>query len=181
MGRNKNLSYSPMSKTFHWLVAIMVIPMLSVSFFLGSFPEQHRALAFTIHKSFGMTVLFLMLFRFIWIHISGKPPLPAALPVWQRFMSRFVQYGLYLLLISMALSGWIMSAAANRPPSYFGLFTLHFPGIEPDKALAKLMNQTHKTLVWVVIAFVVLHVAAALKHHFIDRDDVLKRMLPAGE
>ncbi|QBR84068.1 cytochrome b [Legionella israelensis] len=180
MSKNKNLTYSPMSKLFHWLIAFIVIMMLSFSFFLDSVPEKYRSFAFMIHKSFGITVLFLMLFRFVWVHISGKPPLPDNIPDWQRFMSRFVQYSLYLLLILMPLSGWIMSVAANKPPSYFGLFILPFPGIGSDKALAKWMNQTHEILAWVIITFVALHVIAALKHHFIDKNNVLRRMLPGN-
>lgn len=176
---NKVVAYSAGSKFFHWLIAVIVILMLSGSFFLGDLPKEYQGSAFMIHKSFGLTVLFLMLIRIVWILRHGKPPLPLSVPRWQRFISRVVQYGLYLFILLMALCGWIMSVAAERTPSYFGLFHLPLP-IQPDKALAKWMDQSHKTLAWVLIILVLMHLAGALKHHFIDKDNVLKRMLPGG-
>ena len=172
-------AYSGGSKVFHWLIAFIVISMLSGSFFLDDLPKQYQSNAFMIHKSLGLTVLFLMIARFLWIQLYGKPALPTTVPRWQKIVSRIVQYSLYLFLITMAMCGWIMSVAAERVPSYFGLFSLTLP-IEPNKALAKLMDQSHKTIAWVLIILITLHVAGAIKHHFIDKDNVLKRMLPGG-
>ena len=171
--------YSAGSKVFHWLIAFIVILMLSVSFFLDDLPKQYQANAFMIHKSMGLTVLFLMIVRFFWIQLHGKPSLPTTVSRWQKIVSRLVQYSLYLSLITMAMCGWIMSVAAERVPSYFGLFRLTLP-IKPNKALAQLMDQSHKTIAWVLIILISLHVAGAIKHHFIDKDNVLKRMLPGG-
>ncbi|MCC5792529.1 MAG: cytochrome b [Legionellaceae bacterium] len=171
-------SYSSGSKWLHWLIAAIVLPMLIFTFFFDALPERFFGTAITLHKSFGMLVLFLMLWRIVWITRTGKPPLPATVPIWQRIASRLVQHGLYVLVIAMPLVGWIMSTAANKSPVIFGLFTLPLPGITPDKALAKNMFQTHQILAWVIIFFLILHIAGALKHHFIDKDNVLKRMLP---
>ncbi len=173
--------YSPVAKLLHWFVAVVVIIMLSVTFFFDELSNHNRSTAFMLHKSFGLTVLVLMIVRFIWIHITGKPKLPDSIPGWQKFMSRFVQYSLYLLLIAMPITGWVLSVAANKAPVYFGMFQVPLPGIEPNKALAGLMSETHQILAWVIIAFVSLHVAAALKHHFIDKDNVLERMLPGKQ
>lgn len=175
--RVKMESYSSGAKFFHWIIALIVITMLSVSFFLDDVPEQYEALAYMLHKSFGLTILFLMIIRFIWLQFQGKPPLPETVPHWEKVLARVVQYSLYIFLITMALCGWIMSVAAERIPSYFGLFNASLP-IEPNKALAKLMNQSHKTIAWILIALVALHIIGAIKHHFIDKDNVLKRMLP---
>ena len=172
-------TYSTGSKIFHWLIAFIVIMMLSGSFFLDDVPNQYQSLAYMIHKSCGLTVLFLMIARYLWLLHSGKPSLPVNTPGWQKILSRMVQYGFYLFLITMACCGWIMSVAEGRIPSYFGLINLPLP-IEPNKALAKLMEQSHKTIAWVLIALLVLHVAGAIKHHFINKDNVLKRMLPNG-
>jgi cytochrome b561 len=171
--------YSTGSKFFHWFIAIIVITMLSGSFFLDDLPEQYQSFAYMMHKSFGLTVLFLMVFRLFWIHRSGKPPLPATVPIWQKILSRIVQYSLYVFLLSMALSGWIMSVAGGNVPSYFGLFNAPLP-INSDQALSKLMEQSHKIIAWVLIVLIVLHIAGAIKHHFINKDNVLRRMLPGG-
>ncbi len=176
---NKNIvtHYSSGSKLFHWVIAFIVITMLSVSFFLESVPEQYQSLAYAIHKSLGLTVLFLTVLRFFLIMYRGKPVLPPTVSMWDKVVSRIVQYSFYLFLIVMPICGWIMSVAANRVPVYLGLIPMPLP-IEANKALAKLMNQAHETIAWVLIVLVVLHVAGALKHHFIDKDNVLKRMLP---
>lgn len=171
-------TYSPMLKTLHWLVAIIVIVMLSATFFFDDLPKALRPMAFMFHKSFGLTVLALMLWRIILIHVKGRPGLPSHMKPWEKFLAHFVQYSLYLLLIIMPLTGWIMSVAADRVPVYFGLFEVPFPGIGPDKPLAKFMNETHEILAWVIIALLVLHIVGALKHHYFDKDDVMKRMLP---
>ena len=81
----------------------------------------------------------------------------------------------------MPLSGWIMSVAADKIPRYFGLFSVPFPGIAPNKSLADTMSESHEIIAWIIIGFIVLHVAGALKHHFIDKDHVLKSMLPGKD
>lgn len=172
------VNYSSGSKLIHWFVALIVICMLAGSFFLDDLPEQYQSSAYMLHKSFGLTVLFLMIIRLFWIAYSGKPALPASVPVWQKFLSRLVQYSLYFFVILMPISGWIMSVAANRIPSYFTLFSVPFPGIGPNEELADFMVQVHNTIAWIIIVLLVLHVAGAFKHHFIDKDEVLRRMLP---
>lgn len=179
MRKNRVVStYSSGSKFFHWLIAVIVISMLSGSFFLNDLPEQYQSIAYLYHKSFGLTVLFLMCARFLWIQYTGKPNLPRTVKQWEKILSRLVQYSFYILLICMPLSGWVLSVAENRVPSYFGLFQMPLP-IAANKALSKLMDQSHKTIAWILIALLVLHIAGALKHHFFDKDDVLKKMLRA--
>lgn len=169
--------YSEGSKLLHWLIAFIVILMLSVSFFLSSVPQAYKPTAYMIHKSFGLTVLALMVCRVIWMVYRGRPPLPPTVPVWQVMLARSVQYGLYLVLFAMPLTGLIMSVAANKAPVYFGLFTVTLP-IGPDKILAKYMNESHTVIAWIIIALIALHLAGNIKHYFIDKDRVLQRMLP---
>ena len=175
--KTKPVRYSSGSKFFHWTVATIVILMLSVSFFLEDLPERYEGLGYMLHKSFGLTVLGLMIVRLIWLQYSGKPALPATVPRWQRFVARTVQYGLYLLLFAMPLSGWVMSVAANRVPTFFALFPLPLP-IAPNKYLAEVAEEIHTTIVWILIALIVLHIAGALKHYFMDKDKVVQRMWP---
>lgn len=172
------MQYSSLSKAFHWVIAFVVIMMLIVGFFLDDIPEQFKGTAYMIHKSTGITLFFLMIIRFIWIHSSGKPPLPKSMNHWEQILSRLVQYGFYLLLIIMPLSGWIMSVAADRVPTYFGMFKAPLPWIKSNKSLSEFMADSHEIIAWIIIAFITLHILGALKHHFIDKDNVLIRMLP---
>lgn len=171
-------TYSPSSKFFHWLIAIIVIPLLAFSFFLEDLPKSVFPFAINMHKSFGVLILCLMLVRWLIIVKNGKPALPDTIALWQKVLSRVVQYGLYLSLIAMPLVGWIMSTAANRPVNFFYLFKVSLPGVPVDKALAKNMFTVHQWIALVIVGLLVLHIAGALKHHFIDKDIVLKRMLP---
>lgn len=173
--------YSKGSKFFHWLIALLIIAMLGYSFFLGDTPEQWKSLAYMLHKSIGLSILVLMILRLGWLFYSGKPTLPLTVPAWQRYLAHAVQYGLYFFVIVMALCGWIMSVAANRIPSFFGLFNVSLPGVGPDKQLSSLMFNTHQLIAWILIALIALHGAGALKHYFINKDNVLRRMLPWGK
>lgn len=168
--------YSALSKGLHWLIALMVILMLSVSFFLDDVPSQYTSLAYTLHKSLGLSVLGLMLIRIVCIIYYGRPSLPKSVPGWIQWLSRFVQYSFYVLLLVMPLSGWIMSMAGNRIPSYFGLFPLPLPGISPNPWLENWMDQSHKVIAWILIALICLHIAGAIKHYFIDKDGVVNKM-----
>ncbi len=170
--------YSSVSKFLHWLIAAIVILMLSLSFFLGDVPEKYSDTAYMLHKSLGFSILVLMIFRILWIFHAGKPPLPTAVPFWEKLLSRFVQYSLYILLILMPLSGWIMSTASKYTFYFFKLFPLQLPFVTRNKQLEDLMLQVHNTLAWIIIGLLVLHIVGALKHHFIDKDDVLRSMLP---
>lgn len=174
-------AYSSGSKFFHWFIAVIVILMLSGSYFLDDVPEQFKSIAFMYHKSFGLTVLAFMIFRVLWIIHTGKPALPSTVPAWQRGGAHVVQYSLYLLLFLMPLAGWAMSVAADRIPVFFGLFPIPMPFITPDKALAGFMKECHNTMAWMIIVLLILHIAGAMKHHFIDKDIVLRRMLPWGK
>lgn len=171
-------AYSSGSKFFHWTIAIIVISMLSVSFFLEDLPEQYIATAFMVHKSFGLTVLGLMLLRLLWIIHTGKPALPPNIPTWQRHLARLVQTSLYLFLFLMPLSGWMLTTAKNRIPVYFGMFSLPMPGVPVSESLGELMEQCHGVIAWILIGLIMLHVAGAFKHHVINKDDVLRSMLP---
>ena len=169
--------YTKTSKTIHWLTAIIVLSMLTFSFFLSDLPSSIKPNAYMLHKSFGLTVLGLMLLRIIWIISAGRPSLPSNMPNWERIFARAVQHSFYLFLILMPLSGWIMATASKRSPVFFGLITIPCPGISPNQDLAKLMNSSHKIIAWILITLAFFHICGALKHHFLDKDEVLKKML----
>ncbi|OGV43710.1 MAG: cytochrome B [Legionellales bacterium RIFCSPHIGHO2_12_FULL_42_9] len=172
----KTKVYSPGSKLFHWLIALIVLTMLSGSFFLNDLPLTIQATAIMFHKSFGLTVLLFMILRSFWIIYRGKPALPPTVARWERALSHAVQYSLYLLLFLMPICGWVMSVAADKTPSYFGLFKVPLPFIAHSKPLAQWMFAAHQTIAWIIITLLFLHISGALKHYFIDRDKVLQRM-----
>lgn len=168
--------YSKATKILHWFIAVVVLLMLT-SFFLGQVQEKYQSTAYLIHKSMGLTVLFLMLVRIAWIFYTGRPDLPRQTPRWERYLSRGVQYSFYVLLILMPLSGWIMSTASQHSPNYFGLIQLPFPGVPINKALAKWMAHWHERFAWTLLVLAILHIAGAIKHAICDKDDVLQKML----
>ena len=176
---NKDVSvYSQGFKYLHWLVAILVLCMLGFGFYLGDLPGSMKPTAYMLHKSIGLTLLALMLMRFVWLISSGRPALPESVPRWERFCAYAVQCSLYLFLLAMPLCGWLMATASNKIPVYFTWFRVPFPGILPDKTLAHWMSEAHYTIAFILLGLIVLHTAGALKHRFIDKDDVLNRMMP---
>lgn len=174
----KELKYSSMSMFLHWLIALLVLGMLSVGFFMGDVPDDFKPMVYMFHKSIGISVFFLMILRIVWILYAGKPELPDSTPVWELALARLVQYGFYLLLIVMPLTGWIMSTAAGRSPVFFGLFQLPFPWIGKDDYLVEFMGGWHETIAWILIVLIILHVLGALKHQLIDKNDIMKSMMP---
>lgn len=190
--------YSRVAIIIHWLIALLLAWNIWVGWWMTDNLENPSAAAsvfkaYQFHKSLGLTVLVLTLLRLIWRLTHRPPALPAHMPGWERLAARAGHAGLYLLMIALPLTGWLYVSAgwnADRgvpfpvPTIWFGFFEWpHIPGLQtlPDPArgsAAGAAMEAHELLVWIAIALVVLHVAAALKHHIIDRDDVLTRMLP---
>lgn len=177
MREKKVDSYSAGSKSLHWIVAVLVLMMLSFGFFLDDVPEQFQGTAYMMHKSIGLTIFFLMIVRLFWITYTGKPELPFSVPRWERVFSQFIQISLYVCLFAMPLAGWVMSVAKDRVPTFFGLFSMPLYGVPVNHDLAKWMEGAHEIIAYILITLISLHVAGALKHHFIDKDKIMRRML----
>lgn len=176
--KNTPVSYGVVTKTFHWVIALAIIMMLVIGFRMGGIENlADKIWVYGIHKSIGITILTLAVLRILWHIYSKKPPYVASLTPVERMAAHFLHFCLYAAMLAMPLSGWIMSSAAGRAVSFFGLFML--PDlVEKNEDLASLMRNVHFYLAWLLIAGIVVHFAAALKHHFITRDATLKRMLP---
>ncbi len=184
--KNSSTRYGAIGMTLHWVIVALVI----TQFVFASLAEAaeaekaaHPAAALVQfqwlarHKSVGVTIFALAVARLLWRAFSPPPALPAAMPRWQVVAAKLSHYGFYALLFAMPLSGLVMSAAANYPVSYFGWFTL--PNlVGPDEGLRGSMEELHHLLAFSLFVLASVHVAAALKHHFFDKDDVLRRMLP---
>jgi cytochrome b561 len=170
--------YSAGSKLLHWVIGLLILMMLSASFFLEDLKVDIKPFAIRLHMSFGITVLALMILRVYWLHRSGRPPLPKSVPLWEVIVARTIQYAMYALLIAMPIVGWIMSVLSNHTPSFFGLFYLHIPGLTPNSDLANQFFLAHQIIAYTLIGLITLHILGALKHAVVDKDKILQRMLP---
>jgi cytochrome b561 len=172
--KNTAQSYGSVAKFFHWLIFLMLFCMVIFGFLLEDVPKDWQPVAFNIHKLIGLTILTLMMLRLLWALANIKPMLPLDMPAWQRLAARTVHKLLYLVVIAMPIAGWVGSAAAGRSP-HLGTWILNLP-VPQDKALSKAALMLHGTLAYILIALVSAHVLAALYHHFIRKDNVLRRM-----
>lgn len=176
--RNTLQSYGIVTKTFHWVMAVLIIGLLSVGLIMAGMennPDKFKLIA--LHKEFGIVVLFLASLRLGWKILDVSPLLPANFDKFAKIGAKAAHFMLYALMFAMPVTGWLMSSAAGFPVSIFGLFVL--PDlITPDKIFGQDMRELHKILAWVLIGAIALHVLAALLHHFYYKDNILRRMLP---
>lgn len=182
MLKNSESGYGWVHRLFHWIMAILIVGMLCVGLFMADLnsdiPDERKLkiLLTGLHKATGMLVLSLVLLRLIWRWANTRPPLPDSVPNWQRIAARVSHVTLYLLMLAMPVTGYLMSSFAGRDVDVYGLFTI--PGMFERKiSIAKQFHEIHEVLASVLIALLVVHAAAAIKHHFYDKDRVLRRML----
>lgn len=173
---NTNAKWGSVAKFLHWLIFVLLLGMLTVGFCFGYVPKEWKGAVYNTHKVVGVVILFLMIFRLCWAIINPKPALPPLTPFWQKLAERVVHGMLYLLVIAMPLVGWIGSSSAQKYP-HIGDWKLALP-IEKNRDLITTMFDFHELIAYAIIAFASIHILAALYHHFIKRDDILKRMLP---
>lgn len=168
--------YSGLAVALHWLLALAIVIAFTVGWQMADAPPSPaRVRWITYHKWMGLTILMLSALRLLW-RLSHRPPsMPDSMPPWQHRLAHWVHRLLYALFFAIPVFGWAYSSALGFHVSYLGLIQL--PDLVPkDKALAKILLQVHSTLAWSLAALVGLHVAAALKHHFVDKDGLLLRM-----
>jgi len=175
--RNTTRSWGSLSKVFHWLIVLLIINQWWIAERAEELKGLAKLEALAWHKSFGMTVLMLAVLRLAWRLMNPTPELATETRPWERVLAKISHFLLYALIFAMPLTGWMMSSAKNYPVSWFKLF--QFPDlVAPAEQTFHQMNDLHHLLFSVLVGVALLHVAGALKHHFIDRNDVLKRMLP---
>lgn len=177
---NLSTRYGAVAQSFHWLIAALIVTQFVLANWAADLPiGAHKLGLLARHKSFGMTVLMLAVLRLLWRLTHRPPELPAGMSLWERRLARATHVAFYVLLFAMPLTGWLMSSAKNYSVSWFGLFT--WPNlIGKDETAFNVLRTTHHLLGGALLTLAVLHVLAALKHHFWNRDDVLRRMLPFG-
>lgn len=172
--------YDAVAKFLHWTVAALIVLQFVLAYMADDLPVGvHKLALLARHKSVGMTVLMLAIVRLGWRLAHAPPPLPTHMRPLEQRLARLGHAALYVLLFAMPLTGWLMSSAKNYSVSWFGLFT--WPNLVGKNERAfELLRDTHDTLSVALLVIASLHLIAALKHHFWDKDDVLARMLPFG-
>ena len=168
-------SYSGVAKAFHWAIVILVLLMLYGGFTSDDLPKADRLGFFQTHAGLGITVLILMLGRILWRRTHPAPALPEGMPRWQQIASVATHHGLYLLVLLQPIFGLMMATSSKFNLKAFGVLGLQ---VAPNETIHEIGETLHGVNAWVITALIALHVAAALYHHFILRDNVLKRMLP---
>lgn len=161
--------WDPVHRMLHWGMAGLLV----LQWIAGAFDDLFGGRGF--HLSLGITLFALLLFRLAWRLSHAAPPQPAGTPPWAHAAAAAVHWGWYVLLIALPVTGLIMRQAKGKIVSWFGLVDL--PSLfEVNKQLSKQMEEWHEGLAWIAVALLVVHAAAALKHHYLDRDAVLRRM-----
>ncbi len=185
MHKNGTTEYGGLSKTLHWLMAAIILTLIFVGIYMAGLPKetaeekQYAFQFYGLHKSFGVIALALIVLRLIWIRVSPAPALPSAFAPKERVMVKALQGLLYLLMIVMPLSGYLMSNAGGHPIHFFGLGEL--PAIIGEsKAVGGIAHEVHEIMGWAMLVLIVLHMAGVIKHRLKDKGgetDILKRML----
>lgn len=190
--------YSRIAILLHWLIAVSVLAMIPMGLWMTAAIDQpdKQALAyriFQIHKSIGFLILALTIFRIFWRLTHRAPSMPQAMKGWETFAARVTHIAFYMLLLALPLTGWLYVStgwtiaydkALEVATSWFGLFGIpHVPGVagldaDTRRVIAFQAMGVHSTLSWGAVVLIALHIGAALKHHFINRDGVLVQMMP---
>jgi cytochrome b561 len=170
------MRYTTPAIVLHWLVALLIFVGLPLGLYMVDLPLSPDKLKFySYHKWIGITVLLLVAIRLAWRATHTPPPLPASVAAWQRRASAIVHGLLYVLMIAIPLSGWLMSSAKGFQTVWFGVLPL--PDLlDKNRELGDLLTEVHKFLNFTLLALVVVHVGAALQHHYIERQPFLQRM-----
>ncbi|KQN31636.1 cytochrome B [Sphingomonas sp. Leaf34] len=169
--------YSRVAIWLHWTIALLVIVNLAVGLLHESVPALRAWMG--AHKALGMLVLVLSLARLAWRVAHRPPPLPAPMPAWKKGIAHLAHAVLYGMMIGMPLTGWLMVSGAGRrgPFNWFGLFDI--PYLPVSTVTGRFGHEAHEIVGWMMLALIVAHSAAALRHHLVLRDEILARMAPA--
>jgi cytochrome b561 len=175
--RNTTSEWGSLARLLHWLIFILVIVQFVIAWTAEGLPRESAGQLSLEgrHISFGITVLALSIVRIVW-RLGNPTPTPPAGARWETLVAHATLGLLYLLLLAIPLSGWVMAGGHGDAVAWFGV---PLPAlVAKGAAIGRPAHEAHEVLGWVLLALVALHLLAALKHHFIARNDVLRRMLP---
>lgn len=193
--------YTKTAIILHWLIGLLIVAMLALGLWMSELPKDGPKIAafdlfdlgiytvnlaepvsvrtfyFNLHKSIGLTLFMLILLRVVWRFTHRPPELPATMKAWEKQLSHATHHSLYLLMLVIPLSGLLMSLFSKYGIRWFGDLVIH--GTD-NPALRNFFKESHEVFAWVLITVLVLHIAAAIKHKLIDKDDIMKRMSLRG-
>ena len=170
--------YTATAKTLHWLITVLLLGLLGLGFYMQGLPLSPEKLKlYSWHKWAGVTVFLMVIVRLAWRVTHQPPPLPSGMPRVQQWVAHAGHFALYMLMLAIPLSGWLMSSAKGFPTVLFGV--LPIPDLlQKNKELGDILQTVHGSLNLLFALIVIGHIAAALKHHFINHDDILIRISP---
>lgn len=171
-------SYSATTKVLHWLLALLIIGLIWLGWYLAdlSYFDESYNLALSVHKSLGMLALSLAGAKILWAFLSPAPAFVDTIKSWDRVAAQTTHVVLYFMMVVIPVTGYAISTSAGSPVAFFDLFNI--PAVLPkSEGLRDLAIELHYYLSYGTAILVTIHVLGALKHHFIDQDDTLSRML----
>lgn len=170
--------YTAIAKLFHWGMALVLAGLLTLGFVMTDMPLSPEKLQYySWHKWAGVTIFMLVWLRLLWRVVNPPPAYPSTMSPWMQRLAHLGHAALYGLMIVIPVTGWLLSSAKGVQTVWFGVLPL--PDLlEKNKELGHLMHEIHETLNLIFLFLLAGHALAALKHHWIDRDDILRRMLP---
>ena len=178
--RSDAACWGSVAKFFHWMTVLAILVQATIGLVMVELPKRPGTIpVYTFHKSLGLTIFAFAILRLLWRAFDPHPAYPATMPRWQVTGARLGHVLLYTLLFAVPLSGWLFdSATALRPLYWFGLFQVPSLTGGPNPDLKEFTEALHFWLFWTLAAVAAGHATIALIHHFHDRDEVLRRMLP---
>lgn len=176
-------TYTTVAIALHWIIAVAIVVQILGGWRMEDLEGPAKFEAFQMHKSAGLTILILSLFRLTWRIMNPPPPLPEGMKPWEVAAAKFTHVALYALMIGIPIGGWVIISTSpyNIATNWWGLFEwpkLPLGDLPFRKELNEIAKSGHSAAAWGVIGLLALHVGAALKHMFINDDDVMSRMLP---
>jgi cytochrome b561 len=179
MTRNSATDWGWPAKILHWVGAIMILLLLGHGWWMTHMtPRPERLANYAWHSAMGYDLLALLILRLLWRWLNTLPTFPADLPRWERVAARVSHAALYLLMFVVSVTGW-MVATTFRNPMTKDLFGIDVPPIVTtvDRSVRQLLEESHMVLAYLLAAVVLIHIAAALRHHLLKHNDVLRRMI----
>ena len=176
---NTKNGFGIISKALHWLMAVLLITLFAVGLYmtgLDYYDPLYHSLPWW-HKSIGLLTIMLLLLRIFWKLINTEPEALATHKVWEVFLATLIQQLFYFLILLIGISGYLISTAKGKGIEFFNFFEISAVTPALEEGRADLIGDAHEILAILLIVLAALHAAAALKHHFIDKDETLKRMI----
>lgn len=170
--------YARAAVVLHWILALLVLALIATGWYMVGIPKNtpQRAFYFNLHKSLGILTAIFIVLLIVWRVRHAAPPLPSAMPGWERMAAQLNHELFYAFMVLMTLTGYLTSSFSKFGPKLFGIALPHWGW--DDAALRGNFAAVHRIAALVFAALIAIHIAAALKHLLIDKDGVFQRMLP---